>query len=178
MIEAEISRLDGGDKLVKLRDLADICKLIEQAADMDGQPTVVDIICLVTEQIEHLGVHNRHDEIEGIIRIGNDDEQCRLTVSRVSVPIRRSSSVPQLCNVKGCKSCATGNQDRFCCFASRELVFSVLFNRKVIRVSGFQLIEHDVHWVSVFIVLSGLRSIDHFEQCGEIFSCSGASYQM
>ena len=40
----------------------------------------------------------------------------------------------------------------------------------MIRVSGLQLIEHDVHWVfEVFIVLSGLRSIDHFEQCGEIF---------
>lgn len=72
---------DGGDKLVELRDLADISKLIKQAADMDRQSAVIDIICLVTEQIEHLGVHDRHDEIEGIICVGNDDEQCRLTVS-------------------------------------------------------------------------------------------------
>ena len=86
---------------------------------MDGQSAVIDIICLITEQIEHLGVHDRHDKIEGIIRVGNDDEQCCLTISEgVQFQFVVAHQLPQLCNVKGSKSCATGNKDRFCCFAS------------------------------------------------------------
>ena len=38
----------------------------------------------------------------------------------------------------------------------RQLVFAVLLDRKVIRVAGFQLIEHLVHGVlEGLIVLSG-----------------------
>jgi len=33
------------------------------------------IVCTVTKQIEKLGVHNGHHEIERIVRIGNDNEQ-------------------------------------------------------------------------------------------------------
>lgn len=47
---------------------------------MNRKSAVVDIICLVTKQIEHLGVHNCHDEIEGVICIGDDYEQSRFPV--------------------------------------------------------------------------------------------------
>ena len=39
--------------------------------------------------------------------------------------------------------------------ARRQLVFAVLLDRKVVRVAGFQLIEHDIHGVlEGLIVLS------------------------
>ena len=49
---------------------------------MIGEPSPVHIICSVTEQVEKLCVHDRNDKIEGIIRIGDDDEHRRLTVSQ------------------------------------------------------------------------------------------------
>ena len=33
------------------------------------------LICLVAQKVEELGIHDRHDEIEGVIGIRNDDEQ-------------------------------------------------------------------------------------------------------
>ena len=40
-------------------------------------------------------------------------------------------------------------------FARRQLVFAVLLDRKVVRVAGFQLVEHDIHRVlEGLIVLS------------------------
>ena len=39
---------------------------------------------------------------------------------------------------------------------SRQLVFAVLLDRKVVRIAGFKLIEHDIHRVlEGLIVLSG-----------------------
>ena len=51
-----------------------------------------------------------------------------------------------------------------------QLVFAVLLDRKVVRVAGFQLVEHDIHGVlEGLIVLSGFRGIDHFEQGSKVF---------
>ena len=56
----------------------------------------------------------------------------------------------------------------------RQLVFAVLLDRKVVRVAGFQLIEHDIHGVlECLIVLSGFRGIDHFEQGSKVFLVVG-----
>ena len=41
---------------------------------MDGQMTAVFIICLVAQQIEELRVHDADNEIEGIIRITDDNK--------------------------------------------------------------------------------------------------------
>ena len=57
---------------------------------------------------------------------------------------------------------------------SRQLVFAVLLDRKVVRIAGFQLIEHDIHGVlEGLIVLSGFRGIDHFEQGSKVFLVVG-----
>ena len=61
--------------------MTDVRKFIEQTADMDGKPPIVDIIRLVTEQVKKLGVHNRHDKVEGIVGIRDNDEQRRLAVA-------------------------------------------------------------------------------------------------
>ena len=56
----------------------------------------------------------------------------------------------------------------------RQLVFAVLFDRKVVRVAGFQLVEHDIYRVlEGLIVLSGFRGIDHFEQGSKVFLVIG-----
>ena len=142
---------------------------------MDGKPSVVNVICFVAEKVEELGIHDRHDEIEGVIGIGNDDEQRRLPVSDgVQLHLIVAHQLPQLCDVEGRKPCAAGNQDRFRGFSRRQLVFAVLLDRKVVRVAGFQLVEHDIHRVlEGLIVLSGFRGIDHFEQGSKVFLVIG-----
>ena len=56
----------------------------------------------------------------------------------------------------------------------RQLVFAVLLDREVIRVTGFQLVEHLVYGIlEGLIVLSGFRGIDHFEQGSKVFLVIG-----
>ena len=93
---------------------------------MNGKPSVVNVICLVAQKVEELGIHDRHDEIEGVISIGNDDEQCRLPVSDgVQLHLIVAHQFPQLCDVEGCKPCTAGNQDRLRGFASNKM--SIVF---------------------------------------------------
>ena len=142
---------------------------------MNGKPSVVNVICFIAQKVEELGIHDCHDEIEGVIGIGNDDEQRRLPVSDcVQLHLIVAHQLPQLCDVEGRKPCTAGNQNRLSGFARRQLVFAVLLDRKVVRVAGFQLIEHDIHGVlECLIVLSGFRGIDHFEQGSKVFLVIG-----
>ena len=88
---------------------------------MDGKPSVVNVICLVAEKVEELGIHDRHDEIEGVVGIGNDDEQRRLPVSDgVKLHLIVAHQLPQLCDVEGRKPCTAGNQNRLSGFARDE----------------------------------------------------------
>jgi len=89
---------------------------------MNGEPSVVDIIRLVAEQVEKLRVHDCHDKVEGIIGIGDDDEQCRLAVSNaIQLHLVIAHQLPQLRDVKWGKPCAAANQDRLGSFARNEL---------------------------------------------------------
>ena len=93
---------------------------------MNGKPSVVNVICLVAEKVEELGIHDRHDEIEGVIGIGNDDEQRRLPVSDgVQLHLIVAHQLPQLCDVEGRKPCTAGNQNRLGGFASNKM--SIVF---------------------------------------------------
>lgn len=138
---------------------------------MNGKSASVHIVGLVAEKIKHLRIHDGTDKIEGVIRIADDHEQGRFPVSEgVQLQFVVAHQLPQLCNVKGSKSGTAANQDRFGRFTSRQLVFAVLLHSKVIRVPRLQLVKHNVHRVfEVFIILSGFRSIDHFEQGSEVF---------
>ena len=138
---------------------------------MNWQSAAVLVICLVTEQIEHLRVHDGTDKIEGVIRIADDHEQGRFPVSEgVQLQFVVAHQLPQLRNVKGSKSGTAANQDRLRGLASRQFVFAVLLYCKVIRVPRLQLIKHDVNRVfEVLVILSGFRGIDHFEQSSEVF---------
>ena len=56
----------------------------------------------------------------------------------------------------------------------RQLVFAVLLDRKVVRIAGFQLVEHDIHRVlEGLIVLAGFRGIDHLKERSEVFLVIG-----
>ncbi len=93
---------------------------------MDGKPPIVNVICLVAEKVEELGIHDCHDEIEGVIGIGNDDEQRRLPVSDgVQFHLIVAHQFPQLCDVEGRKPCTAGNQNRLSGFASNKM--SIVF---------------------------------------------------
>ena len=51
-----------------------------------------------------------------------------------------------------------------------QFVFAVLLDREVVRIAGFQLVEHDIHRVlEGLIVLSGFRGIDHLKERSEVF---------
>lgn len=69
-----LAAADGCHQLFQLWDLADICTLINQTPHMDRQLSAVHIICLVTEQIEKLGVDHADKEIERAVRIRHDKE--------------------------------------------------------------------------------------------------------
>ena len=113
---------DGSYELIELRNLTDVRKLIEQTTDMNRKSAVVDIICLVTKQIEHLGVHNCHDEIEGVICIGDDYEQSRFPVSEcVQLHLIIAHQLTEFRDVKGSKPSTTGDQNAFGRLARDEL---------------------------------------------------------
>ena len=105
--------------------MTDVRKLVQQTAHMNGKPSVVNVICFVAEKVEELGIHDCHDEIEGVIGIGNDDEQRRLPVSDgVQFHLIVAHQLPQLCNVEGRKPCTAGNQNRLGGFAGGKAIFA------------------------------------------------------
>ena len=69
-----LAAADGCHQFFQLRNLANVGTLVDQAAHMDRQLSAVHIICLVTEQIEKLGVDHADKEIERAVRIRHDKE--------------------------------------------------------------------------------------------------------
>ena len=66
---------------------------------MNGKPSVVNVICLVAQKVEELGIHDCHDEIEGVIGIGNDglpsDERMNVIFALPPMKFRNSNNVPK-----------------------------------------------------------------------------------
>ena len=113
---------DGCHQLFKPWNLTNVCRLVNETSDMDGKPAAVYIVRLFAQQIEQLGVAQGNEEIEGIVGIRHDDEQGRLAISQgVQLQLVIGGQVTQLLNIKGGQTCAAGNQDGFCCFASDVL---------------------------------------------------------
>ena len=68
---------------------------------MDGQPAMIHIIRPVTEQIEKLRIHDRHDKIERVISIGDNDKQCCLFIpDHIQSQLVIACQVTQLLDVK------------------------------------------------------------------------------
>ena len=81
---------------------------------MDRQASPVEVVRLVAQQVEKLGVHERRHKIEGAVRIREDDKQRRFAVAQgVQLQLVLRHEVPQLRDVKGRKAGAAANQYGF-----------------------------------------------------------------
>ena len=53
---------------------------------------------------------------------------------------------------------------------SRHFVFFILSDRKVLRISFFQFLEHHIHWILVsFILFTGFAFIQKIQKGIQIF---------
>ena len=48
---------------------------------MNGEPSAVHVIRLITEQVKKLCVKNGYDKVESIVSIGNDNKQCHFAIA-------------------------------------------------------------------------------------------------
>ena len=126
---------------------------------MDGKPSVVNVICFVAEKVEELRIHDSHDEIEGVIGIGNNDEQRRLPVSDgVQFHLIVAHQLPQLCDVEGRKPCTAGNQNRLGGFANDKHPKQI-YSCKTYNAYGKQhCTQHRVEYDTLYsLVLNKIR---------------------
>lgn len=85
---------------------------------MDGEPPAVHVVRLITQEIEKLCVQDAHDKVEGVVGIGDDNEQRRFPVADgVQLHLVRFHQFPQLFDVKGGKAGTAGDEDGFCSLA-------------------------------------------------------------
>ena len=61
----DLTAANGGHQLFQIGNLPDVGALVDKAPHMDGQLAAVHIVCLVTEQIEKLGVNHADEEVKG-----------------------------------------------------------------------------------------------------------------
>ena len=102
---------DGRHQLFEIRDLTDIGCLVNEASYMHRQPSAIDIICLLTKQIEHLRVDHGNQEVERRISIRHDEKKCYLPVSqRIQFQLIIHGDVPDLLNIKGRQTCAAAHK--------------------------------------------------------------------
>ena len=107
---------DNGNQVLEVGDFL-VGKLVQQAGNMGFQCAAV-FQRLVAQDVEHLRINHRRNEIECHIRVGHDTEQRRLAVANLfKFQFVALHQFPHLPDVKGSHSCAAANQDRFCCFA-------------------------------------------------------------
>ena len=118
----DLTAADGCHQFFQLRNLANVGTLVDQAAHMDRQLSAVHIICLVTEQIEKLGVDHADKEIERAVRIRHDKEQgCFSVAQLIQLQLIVHGRIPDFLDVKGRKAGTAGNQDGFCGLARDKL---------------------------------------------------------
>ena len=56
----DLTATDRGDQLFQTGDLPDVCRFVDQAADMNRQSPAIYIIRFLTKQIEKLGIAQRN----------------------------------------------------------------------------------------------------------------------
>ena len=81
---------------------------------MDRQAAAVEVIRLVAQEVEKLGVHECRHKIKSAVRIREDDKQRRFPVAQgVQLQLVLRHEVPQLLDVKGREAGAAANQYGF-----------------------------------------------------------------
>ena len=167
---ADLTAPDGGDQLFQVRDLADVCHLIDQAPDMDREPAAIDIVRFLAEQVEELGVRHTDQEIEGAVRIAHDQEQRRFLIPQgIQFQFVVGRQFPELLDIEYGKPCPAGDKDAFRRLPGCKLIFLVLPDREVLRVLFLQVLKHDIHRVLEFlIILADLHGVDELDQGGKV----------
>jgi hypothetical protein len=78
----------------------------------------------LSEQIKELCVHNCHDEIEGIIGVGDDNDSLQFSdIPAYPVPFRHMPSGHEAPECQTALIWPAGNQDAFCRLAGSSLYF-------------------------------------------------------
>ena len=114
----DLAAANGGNQLFQTRDLPDVCRLVDQAADVNRQASAVHIIRFLAQQIEKLGIAERNEEVEGIVGVRHDDKQRGFSVTQgIKLKLVIGGQITQLLNVERGKARAAGDQDAFCCLA-------------------------------------------------------------
>ena len=89
---------------------------------MDRQAAAVEVVRLVAQKVEKLGVHERRHEIKSAVRIREDDKQCQFAVAQgIQLQLVLRHEVPQLRDVKRRQAGAAANQNGFQGFARDKL---------------------------------------------------------
>ena len=69
---------------------------------MDGQSPMIHIVRPVTEQVKKLRIHDRHDKIERVIGVGDNDKQrCLFIPNHIKLKFVIACQITQLLDVKG-----------------------------------------------------------------------------
>ena len=78
---------------------------------MAGKSAAIHIVCFITQQVEELCIHHGHDEVEGIICIGNDHKEGGFAVSDgVQFHLVIGHQVTDLGDIKRSQAGTAGNQ--------------------------------------------------------------------
>ena len=106
----DLTAADRGDQLFQTRDLPDVGRLVDQAADVNRQASAVHIIRFLAQQIEKLGIAERNEEVEGIVGVRHDDKQRGFPVTQgIKLKLVIGGQITQLLNVERGKARAAGD---------------------------------------------------------------------
>ena len=128
------------------------------------------------KQVEKLRIGHAHQEVECGVRIGNDKEQgCFPVPDQIQLQLVIHGDLPDFRNIKRRKPGSAANQNRLRCLASRQLIFFILPEGKVVRVFLFQSVKEKVNRIfERFIILPDFHGIYHFYQSGEVLLVLGS----
>ena len=141
---------------------------------MDWQFAAVLVICLITEQIEKLGVDHGDQEVKGTVRIAHDEKQRRFPVTQlVQFQLIVHGRIPDFLDVKGRKAGTAGNQDGFCGLAGSQFIELVLPPCKAVRLLFCQIFKEQINRILIILVVLGhLHGVEHFQQRSKILLLS------
>ena len=137
---------------------------------MVRKPAAVLIIRLITQKVEKLGVHDGDHKIEGIVRIAdNDEHRCSSLPQHIQLQFIVGHQVTQFLDIKWGQPGTAGNQDGFRRLAGSQFIFLILPDSKMLRVVCLQFLKQLIYSIfERFIILTGFRRIDEFQQRGEV----------
>ncbi len=84
----DLTASDGRHKTLQVQDLPDICRLVDQAAHMDGKPSTIYIIRPLTQAVKQNGI----DQTDQNAKVPSVSLIIRKRAVRSSPSISRSSS--------------------------------------------------------------------------------------